>query len=149
MRCDVIFRGASLFTIARNTSRPQKQEKRRLHLAGERGGSLARTEATHIRGNAALVEGGDGPLERRVSTATTKELNRVNVQNKSKRAMKCGTCVRARRLTRAHRRCADTRQHHSCCGKWQIGADTFHYENKRVKTSKINQNLRPHFQARM
>ena len=46
--------------------------------AGERGGSLARTDAAQIRGNVALVPGvvGDGRFERRASTTRTRELKR-------------------------------------------------------------------------
>jgi hypothetical protein len=87
---------------AGNSSRPQKQEKRRLRTAGgacgrsmreehvggacgrgmreehagERSGSLSRTDAAQIRGNLALVVGG-GPLERRPSPTRTRELKRL------------------------------------------------------------------------
>ena len=43
--------------------------------AGERGGSLARTDAAQIRRNVAFVER-DGVIERRPSTTRTRELNR-------------------------------------------------------------------------
>jgi hypothetical protein len=44
--------------------------------AGERGGSLPRTDAAQIRGNLALVGEGDGAFERRESTARSRELKR-------------------------------------------------------------------------
>ena len=44
--------------------------------AGERGGSLARTDAAQIRDNVAAYVADDGVFERRVSTTRTKELNR-------------------------------------------------------------------------
>ena len=43
--------------------------------AGERGGSLLRTDAAQIRGNVVLVPG-DGMFERREPTTRTRELKR-------------------------------------------------------------------------
>jgi hypothetical protein len=44
--------------------------------AGERGGSLLRTDAAQIRGNVVLVPG-DGMFERREPTTRTRELKRL------------------------------------------------------------------------